>query len=175
MLGPSTCWGPAISSSARTGPATSDSSPSRDGWIATAASATGARAWSSPGKATTRAIPPAAVAGRRWRRTGHCVDTSTSTLVTTPASGRCVPRTAEVVLADQVGWLQLAVAVAFIARPASPASVGSGRVCPLPVALASPQDLAASACGEHDFGWHPAGEEAPRTGWVEQVGVVQQL
>jgi hypothetical protein len=34
-------------------------------------------------------------------------------------------------------------------------------VCPLPIALASPQRLAASARGEHDFGWHPAGEEAP--------------
>jgi hypothetical protein len=29
---------------------------------------------------------------RRWRRTGRCVDISTSTLVTTPASGQCVPR-----------------------------------------------------------------------------------
>jgi hypothetical protein len=58
------------------------SSPSRGGWIAGAASATGARVWSSPGRATTRAIPPAAVAGRRWRRTGRCVGTSTSTLVT---------------------------------------------------------------------------------------------
>jgi hypothetical protein len=36
----------------------------------------GARAWSSPGRATTRAILPAAVAGRRWRRTGRCVGTS---------------------------------------------------------------------------------------------------
>jgi hypothetical protein len=43
-------------------------------------------------EATTRAILPAAVAGRRWGRTGRCVDISTSTLVTTPASGQSVPR-----------------------------------------------------------------------------------
>ena len=52
----------------------------------------GRRTWSSPGRATTRAIPPAAVAGRRWRRTGRCVGISTSTWVMTPASGRCGPR-----------------------------------------------------------------------------------
>jgi hypothetical protein len=44
MLRPSTCWGPAISGSARTGPAISGSSPSRGGWIARGVSATGGRA-----------------------------------------------------------------------------------------------------------------------------------
>jgi hypothetical protein len=43
-----------------------------EGWMDTrAAGATGARTWNSPGKATTRAIPPAAVAGRCWRRAGR--------------------------------------------------------------------------------------------------------
>jgi hypothetical protein len=40
---------------------------------------------------TTRAILPAAVAGRRWRRTGRCGGISISTWVMTPASGRCMP------------------------------------------------------------------------------------
>ena len=92
MLRPSTSWGPATSSSVPTGAAVFGSSPSRGGWTARPVSATGAHASSSPGKATTRAIPPAAVAGRRWTRTDRCEDTSTSTLATIRVSGRCAPR-----------------------------------------------------------------------------------
>jgi hypothetical protein len=64
----------------------------RGGWTAMAASATGGRAWSSPGRATTSVIPPVAVAGRCWRRTGRCVGISTFILATTRGSGRCAPR-----------------------------------------------------------------------------------
>src|SRR4029450_568037 len=63
MLRPSICWGPAISSSARTGPATSGSSRSMDGWIAKAAGVTGARAWSSPGEGNDESDP---ASGRGW-------------------------------------------------------------------------------------------------------------
>jgi hypothetical protein len=68
ILRPSTSWCPAASNSVPTGAVGSGSLPYRGGWTAIAASATGARTSSSPGKATTTAIPPAAVAGQRWRK-----------------------------------------------------------------------------------------------------------
>ncbi len=51
------------------------------------------RVWSSPGRATTSAIRPAAAAGLCSRRTAHCAGVSSSTLATTQASWRPVRKT----------------------------------------------------------------------------------